>query len=265
MKSVRFYMASVSAIALAACATPASETPEDTPIAEAVDPCIDPAPDYPVDLCVDMIPQDVGPAPAEEPVLLDACPDDGPRLPASNVCKGRAVNFMNTDDLAISAPDGCIWETQELDLLLDEVILYRSLTCGEQDTRLKLEAGAQSATIVYGASALGHEQGGFAARLFGGNEDTAPESYLTSVIERGKGATCEIGPPSLEGWPSDALVIGVRSPDGASILESDCGAFSFLQDANAYWRLVDDFAIYFDSGQDVSAIDPASFTIIKKR
>jgi len=206
MNLIRLCGTSLLLLGAAACQSPTQNEAAPAIEAEAADPCLDPTINYPADLCVNMIEPDVGPAPEVVAIPLESCPDEGPRLPISNVCKGRAVNFMNTNDLILDAPDGCVWETQEVDLLLDEVLLYRSLTCGETETRLLFSAGAKSATLTYGSSALNHENGDEAVRIFGDGEAN-PASYIDAVADDVAGTGCAVMAANIEGWPLSLIHI----------------------------------------------------------
>ena len=248
-------LAAFAAMALAACAPQAPQPPE------------------PADIGIDMIGPQAGPAPEVEPVAV-GCPDDGPRFPASGLCVGRSIAYLDPDlDLIADAPEGCEWTMQETAFPdvgsgAQEVVLYRALSCNSVTTKLDFSGGAQSASMNYETSALGHSSEEEAVRIFGdGVSDPVSRIEYIASAYRADGEDCEVQPAGPQ-FPAGALVIG-PSPEARAKLPQDepvtaCGEFGIDEDAMAFWLLRGGYAWHFHLGQDIPEIDPASFTLLRR-
>jgi hypothetical protein len=206
-------------------------------------------------------------------IAASTCPDDGPRLPGTGVCQGRAFAYLD-DNMGArdpSLPPDCSWTINETMLPGDEALLYRAMTCKGVTTKLAYAGGAHHASISYETSAVfgdggkGHDL----IQLFGTEPD--PQGALKAEIAalpKAERANCEIHPAGIDGWPSDALVIGPTKPARAKISDdgpiSACGKYGVDEDATTYWRVKQGFAWFFDLGQDDTDFDPASITVIAK-
>jgi hypothetical protein len=207
------------------------------------------------------------------PSISASCPDDGPRLPETGVCQGRAWAYLIDAKGARepTLPEGCTWTINETMLPGDEALLYRAASCKGVTTKLAYAGGAHSASISYETSAVFGDavKGQEIIRLFGVDPD--PQGALKEQIAslpKGERETCVIQPASIEGWPTDALVIGptkaarAKMPNDGPI--SACGAFGLDEDSQTYWRISQGFAWFFQLGQEDSDFNPGNITVIAK-
>lgn len=226
-------------------------------------------------LCAACGPQP-SPMPDAAPVAVDggaSCPDDGPRLPGTGVCQGRALAYLDDPKGAREPvlPAGCTWTVNETMLPGDEALLYRAATCNGVTTRLDYAGGAHSASISYGTSAVFGEavEGSEVIRLFGVDPD--PQGALKDMIAKlpaRERASCVIQPAGVDLWPSDALVIGPTAAARARMPKDEplsaCGDFGLNEDETRYWRIKQGLAWFFELGQEETDFDPASTTVIAK-
>ncbi len=204
----------------------------------------------------------------------EACPDDGPRLPLSGVCIARGENYVEFDDgPRPESEDGCEWVLNEVGMI-DQVLLYMGYQCGDKGTKLEFSAGAEAAELSLVSQARGgvgdlpEDSRPVLARVYindGADKQAGVLARVRDAIDDpAESKRCAIRPAKIEGWPSDALVVEdptvVQPKD--EIGEGSCGPFGMSPDAAVYWRIVGDYAFFFDLGQDVVDIDPGSFTIV---
>ncbi len=201
------------------------------------------------------------------------CPDDGPRLPETGVCQGRAWAYLG-DAHGIhegTLPEGCTWTINETMLPGDEALLYRAASCKGVTTKLAYAGGAHSASLSYETSALFGDsaKGQEVIRLFGTDPD--PQGALKeqiAALPKGERDACVIQPANIEGWPTDALVIGPTKAARAKMPKDEpiaaCGPFGLDEDSQTYWRISQGFAWFFQLGQEESDFNPGNITVIAK-
>jgi hypothetical protein len=221
--------------------------------------------------------------PAAPPVTETSCPDDGPRLAATGLCQGRAINYF--DPTLVSAPgdlpEGCQWVVNDVALPGDEAMLYLAAQCGARTTQLEFSAGAESAALYQTASGLfdpvpTYEGGQEPVRLWLAETQDAGRARILEIV-RGtvtdaEGPLCELRAAG-EFYPADALIadisaanregMGFAAPD-SDMVESACGPFGFAPDAVQYWRVRQGFAWWFNLGQDLPDFVPATLTLMRK-
>lgn len=203
-----------------------------------------------------------------------ACPDDGPRLPGTGLCAGRAVNLLLFDaGERPAAPDGCGWVVNEVEFPGGDYLLYRGLQCGTRRTRLDYAGGAHFADLVLAASAFG---GAGPADLpiarmtvADGRPADAVTALARSAIEDpAEAAGCSARKAGTAGWPADALVVDVAPADAARAprdeIRTACGPFGLAEDDQRFWRVAQGYAWFFELGQEQMEIDPGSFTIVSQ-
>ena len=202
-----------------------------------------------------------------------ACPDDGPRLPETGVCQGRALAYLDDPKggREPSLPEGCTWTVNETMLPGDEALLYRAATCKGVTTKLGYSGGAHNASIFYEKSAVfgASAKDEAVLSLFGTDPD--PQGALKQAISElpmSERAKCEIRPAGIDGWPSDALEIAPTKAARAKMPKDEpitaCGKFGLNEDETRYWRIKQGFAWFFKLGQEEPDFDPASMTVIAK-
>lgn len=225
-----------------------------------------------------------------------ACPDDGPRLPGTGLCRGRAVNYFDPARLSAASsdlPEGCSYVVNEtLTPDPNEAFLYNALSCNGKTTSLEFSAGAHSATLGYGVSGFFEntptqgEDGSQIVRIFPLEGVADPGAMVLDIV---KGAAREANVtgaeiaacalrPAGERYPADALVAdvndayrkahrlgrydGAKDGPGAGVYAA-CGPYGFT-DAQAFWMIRDGYAWFVDQGQDVADFDAGSLTVFRK-
>lgn len=225
-------------------------------------------------------PDKAGQTPAKNAVAdaSEPCADDGDRLPLTGLCAGRAINYLNMDTSASpESEDGCEWKVMETQVV-EDVLLYRGLKCGERETELEFAGGAERAELRLVSSAYSGKIDDAAI------EETSPMVYiytiegdaLKGVTERAisaietkaEAAGCAARFAKQEYWPSDAIVVDVPAAQAAKEADDGprvaCGPLGLDEDSTSYWRVGQGFGYYFNLGQDAFEIDPGSFTIMTK-
>ncbi|WP_380916324.1 hypothetical protein [Sphingomonas canadensis] len=210
---------------------------------------------------------------AAAPVAADeSCPDDGPRLPITKICAGRAVNYLNIAGEPLAAPDGCEWNVKELQFATD-VLLYRALKCEGSDTTLEYAGGARKADLTYGPAKAGEEPL-IAVEVFSAGDKADPTSALLantrmSIENAGDRAKCVVRKDTREGMPQDAVVVDLTPAEAAKLPKDqpryNCGPYGFQEEGSmSFWRVFQGFSWFFHMGTDVWSIDPGSFTLMTK-
>jgi hypothetical protein len=209
------------------------------------------------------------PAPSEQAA---ACPDDGPRLPETGICVGRALAYLDTPEGAREPvlPDNCEWVVNET-MMADEALLYRAARCGEVTTKLSAAPGAHQAEVTRETSAVfGEADDHVLLHLF---TSAAPDPQFAlrdsmSELPVAERAACEIRQAGIEGWPTDALVIAPTAAARARMPQNEpiaaCGPFGVDEDSARYWRIKQGYAWFYDLGQEEPDFDPASITVLQR-
>ncbi len=85
------------------------------------------------------------------------------------------------------------------------------------------------------------------------------------IKNKAQRARCVVRPAKEQGWPGDAIVVDDPTVKGrkGELRDAVCGDYGYTPDGAAFWRILGDFAWYFDLGQDVWQVDPGSFTVVK--
>ena len=205
------------------------------------------------------------------------CPDDGPRLPVTGICAGRAINYVDPEiGLVNETPDGCSWGFTETPMPSgDEAIVHRVLTCKDVTTTFEFGAGAHSAALTYTASAL------YGGQVLGDEpiepirifmvEPSDPQKVIRDLVENApeaERAKCSVQAANAPGWPKDALVMQFSAADRAKLPMDEpvsmCGPYGRDEDAATFWRIFGGYAWFFSLGQDTPDFDPGSFMLFRK-
>lgn len=207
-----------------------------------------------------------------------SCADDGGRLALTNLCEGRSINYLNMETSASPEPaEGCEWKVMETQVV-EDVLLYRGLKCGEFETQLEFSGGAERAELRLVSSAYSGKIDDAAI------EESSPMVYiytiegdaLKGVTERAisaietkaEAAGCAAKFAKEEYWPSDAIVVDIPAAQAAKEADDGprvaCGPLGLDQDSTSFWRVGQGFGYYFNMGQDAFEIDPGSFTMMTK-
>lgn len=200
----------------------------------------------------------VTPASAQPPASSD-CPDDGPRLPGSGLCQGRAVHHLSYVGPARELLPGCEWVMNETPMPGGEYLLYLAAKCGARTSRLELSAGAQAADLNISVSALSNgEPGWTVAKVFATNGGQPKDEILMRAQQAMHDPTdrtnCEVrNLPLQDNLGDDAYVVDykhqVLSSRPADAPHWGCGDYG-LGDSTSFWRVFGGFAWFFDMGQD---------------
>lgn len=253
---MRLLAAALSCAALAACSQPS----------DTAQPADMPPGGYASDIGERQTHPDPGAAPEMDAIPLapsyvakTPCPDDGPRLPISGVCAGRAVAYMEPDSAEPAPPSGCEWTVKETPFS-DQVLLYRALTCGEKTVSLAYAGGAHAAELSYVTSALypaavpGPDEVKPIVRVatYHGSDDFRLKETIGSDANIAK---CEIRPAG-PGYPASAKVIAPKTPG------ADCGLYALSDTADNFWLVRKDWVYAFMLPKGPHDIDPATLTIL---
>ena len=165
----------------------------------------------------------------------------------------------------------CTWTTQDVAIGDgNEAVVYRAMTCNGTTTAFDYAGGAHSASLNYRASALGHPQGAEAMRIFtaeAANPHQAMESII-AALPAAERARCEVQPAHVDGWPSDALVIGYNAEAARSLPMSHrnavCGEYGREDDSMRFWLVRDGYAFFFNLCQDGVDFEPNSVTLFRR-
>lgn len=202
------------------------------------------------------------------------CADDGEKLKLTGLCKGRAVNYLNQQaDTSVEAPEGCEWQVLESALPADEVLLYRGLVCGDKKVELQVAPGAERAELQITRTAFMEMQDaepwtiGYMYTAEGDPAEAVTQRATSVIEDLAEAARCNARPAKVEGWPSDAMVVdtdpnGSSNADGTPVVV--CGDLGYFDEANRFWRVSQGYAWFFDFGQNLVEIDPASFTVVAR-
>jgi hypothetical protein len=205
------------------------------------------------------------------------CPDDGPRLPGTGICLGRASAYFDPARLTagMAAPEGCSWVINETMLPeATEAIVYNALSCKGKTTLLEFRGGARSASLGYVVS------GFFDAvpddyepvRMFPITEVPDPKAMILDFAQettedKKEAAACELRPAG-EGYPADALMVDVNAAWKKAKKIGDeayaaCGMYG-VTDGQRFWLIRDGYAWFIDQGQDLPDFDAGSLTLLRK-
>lgn len=200
------------------------------------------------------------------------CPDDGPRLPGSGVCRGRAVNYLNiVGGVAPDLMDGCDWVVNETLMPGGDYLFYLAASCGPVVSQLEFVAGAKFADLRVARSAMnGGKPGGKIITVGMVDENDPYKTILThardAMVDKAAAARCIV---RLAHEPSvaDELVVDFNlaetAKDAGDGPRYPCGPFGYDDEEWTFWRIFDGYAWFFDFGQDVyQDIDPRSLTIV---
>jgi hypothetical protein len=232
--------------------------------------------------------------PAETPKSTAAsgsdCPDDGPRLPVTGICRGRTSAYFTANaSPTLGAGEGCRWVGSEITTPdPDEVFLVMAAQCGEKTAAFELSAGARSASIMLTKSAMFDEtpEGVEVARVFVVPEGTDGRKMILdmakqSTTDKKQAAACELravnpAAPSEATYPKDALVVDAsaayktatglgRGGEGpAEGAYTACGDWGYTSDGVAYWLIRGGYAFFVNLGQDLPDLDPGTLTVFRK-
>lgn len=225
--------------------------------------------------CGEQKPAETAAAPQTPASIVAApCPDDGPRLPVTGICTGRAINYIDPAiGLITTTPDGCQWVPAETPFPNgEEALVYRVLSCKGVTTALELHGGAHSAALGYASSALfgdaAKEQE--PVKIFT-TDPADPQKAIRDLFEsipEAERPTCAIEPAGIDGWPKDALVIRPNAAARDKLPKDGplaaCGPYGVDEDSQTFWRVGQGYAYYFNLGQEEIDFDPGSFVLFVK-
>jgi hypothetical protein len=204
----------------------------------------------------------------------EACPDDGPRLPLSGVCQARGENYLKlSKGPRPTTLKGCKWVLNEAAMPGNEVLLYLASKCKDKTTTLEFSGGARTAEVSIIKSSMAGDlakgKGIVIATVFTA-DGLDPQARVLGYVRDGikdkaQRARCVVRPAKREEWPGDAIVVDdptVKQPEG-QLRDAMCGPYGITDDSSAFWRILGNFAWYFDLGQNVWEVDPGSFTVVQ--
>jgi hypothetical protein len=203
----------------------------------------------------------------------EACPNNGPRLPLSGVCQSGGESSLKLSEGPRPEPrKGCEWVLNEA-AMPNEVLLYLASKCQDKTATLEFSGGARAAEVsIVSSSMAGDLAEGkriMIARVYSADGANPQASVLgrvrDGIEDEAQRAKCVVGPAKRDDWPGDAIVVDdptANRPAG-QLVTSLCGPYGYSTDSSAFWRVLGNFAWYFDMGQSFWEVDPGSFTIVK--
>lgn len=211
--------------------------------------------------------------PATQETAEAGCADS---LSVTGWCPSRVAEAVDPARMAqATALEGpaanCSWTMQDVAIGDgSEAVVYRAMTCNGVTTAFDYAGGAHSASLNYRTSALGHPQGGEVVRIFTSDPEN-PRQALQTLIDAlppAERARCEVQAANIDGWPSDALVIGYNA-QAARGLPADqpnavCGEYGRDDDSVKYWLIRDGYAFFLNLGQDGVDFEPNSLTVFRR-
>jgi outer membrane murein-binding lipoprotein Lpp len=211
-------------------------------------------------------------APASK--TAEACPNDGLRLPLSGVCQSGGENYLKlSKGPRPLARKGCEWVVNEAAMPANEVLLYLAAKCQDKTATLEFSGGARAAEVSIVSSSMAGDlaegKGILIARVYTADGSNPQASVLgrvrDGIEDEAQRAKCVVSPAKRDDWPGDAILVDdptANRPAG-KLVTSMCGPYGYSTDSSAFWRILGDFAWYFDLGQSFWEVDPGSFTIVK--
>lgn len=201
------------------------------------------------------------------------CPDDGPRLPGTGICQGRAINYLENISTDIPLLSGCDWVVNEAALPGGDYLLYRAAQCGTLTTTLAFWGDATSANLVITKSATSKgEPGGNVARVFALTHASPQEDILKHALKElhdpADADKCYVRKPRPEsGFPRGAYLVDYTPEFREKLPESEanwvCGNFGLNDDNLTFWRVFGGSAWFFDMGQGAWwDFDPGSLMVL---
>jgi hypothetical protein len=204
---------------------------------------------------------------------------DAEKLPGTGLCPAQALALLDPAVLQTTEilPEGCSWSVNETMMGMDdEAIVYQAASCKGKTTRLEMRAGARSAALGYGVSALYDTlpEDFEPVRIFTTEGQADPKAAILAMAKeatenKAEAATCEIQPFNVEGSPvlADAFIINVTeaylkeqniAPEEA---RAACGPYG-ITDGQRYWVIRQGYSWFIDWGQDGPDFNPNSLTRI---
>jgi hypothetical protein len=94
---------------------------------------------------------------------------------------------------------------------------------------------------------------------------------LIAALPAAERTRCEVQAANIDGidgWPSDALVIGYNAQAARSLPANQpnavCGEYGRDDDSAKYWLVRDGYAFFFNLGQDGIDFEPNSLTVFRR-
>lgn len=198
------------------------------------------------------------------------CPSDGPRLPGSGLCRGRAVNYLSHLNEKRDLMEGCEWIVNETPLPGGDYLLYLATKCEGNITTLELSAGAHAASLIM-LNADG-SPGWEVARVFHADADTPEENVMQRASsgipdpEELKKCMVRAFKPG-SGYPANTFQVDYKPEYQSELLTDEpnqvCGEFGRTDDSAEFWRVFGGYAMHFDMGQDAWwGFDPFTLTVL---
>lgn len=211
--------------------------------------------------------------PVVDTALVSVCPDDGPTLPGTGICAGRAVNYMNiVEGDAPDIPENCDWTVNET-AFAGDYLLYLAATCDGKKAKLGYAGGAHFAHLTLDWSAVVNAslEDTVLVMVTGADMEDPRNNilyYARDAMDDGiEAKKCSVRSTGTGGWPVDALVVDISADEAAKAPKdgprSACGPFGLNEDETAYWRIFQGFSWWFQFSQDAyQDIDPRSLTLL---
>jgi hypothetical protein len=217
-------------------------------------------------------------APSGKIAAAPACAAGEKPLPLSGLCQAQAAALLlDPGGASAAAMEGCQWVIRETPVA-DDLLLYRTLRCGETETTLAFDVGNHMSELRYASrvqnGAITDADGKplLLAKVFAGHPDGRARALFEArdgVEDKAAAKSCDLRPPWREGYPADALIVDIaRTP---ADLERDdaapaCGPYGYspMAEIFAFWRTHQGFAWYMELGTDVWDVDPSSLTLIHR-
>lgn len=204
------------------------------------------------------------------PPAGNGCPDDGPRLPGSGVCAGRASAYLQdfTEEAAIDPSRGkCEWVIKETPFI-DNFLLYRALKCKGKSAEVDVQFGNHTHQITLVSGVYG-EKDMLIAQLFNAEEQNPLDVILRNTVDSIENpmerAKCRVVP--IPGR-TDEYQVDDRTPAEAAATSGDgprsaCGPYGLNEGEAHYWKVAQGMVWFVSPSQDLyQSVDARSLTFI---
>ena len=181
-----------------------------------------------------------------------ACPKGERPLPETGLCPGEAAEafLRSTSATKDSLPQGCTWVVGET-RVVNDVLLYRAMKCGNQIGKLDYAGGAHAATLT--SRSVGDQAASVKITMFAGDPSdphAAINRHARAAINDPRQRRACYAQEDGQGGVKvdlDPKTVARLSKDGPR--DGECGPFGQRDDAS-HWQTFGGHAWFVEMSQD---------------